>query len=114
MYKVSLRGLTSIVFGLLLGILMAKLIADIITLIPLGQEFQSAARVILTVIFSYLGGVMAIRGKDEFHLIIPYIRLQATKVRCAKVWCQAYAMRWTKTNTMLHCLVNMMQSRSSK
>jgi len=79
--RVSLRGLSSIVFGLLLGILMAKLLADILTLIPLDSAFQSGARVILTIVFSYLGGVMAIRGKDEFHLIIPYVQFKRTDVR---------------------------------
>lgn len=79
--RVSLRGLSSIVFGLLLGILMAKLMADILTLIPMDQSFQAGARVILTVVFSYLGGVMAIRGKDEFHLIIPYVQFKRSDVR---------------------------------
>lgn len=85
MYRVSLRGLTSIVFGLLLGILLAKLIADILTLIPLGSAFHTGARVVLTMVFSYLGGMMAIRGKDEFHLIIPYVQFKRTDVRADMV-----------------------------
>lgn len=74
--KVSLRGLSSMVFGLLLGIVMAKLIADILTLLPLGDVFLPIARVVLTVSFSYLGAVMALRGKDEFNIIIPYVRFR--------------------------------------
>ena len=29
----------------------------------------------MTFIFCYLGMIMAIRGKDEFNIIIPYVRL---------------------------------------
>ncbi|MBL8013887.1 MAG: hypothetical protein JNN05_08575 [Candidatus Omnitrophica bacterium] len=74
--KVSVRGLSSMVFGLLLGVVMAKLIADILSLLPLGDVFLPIARVVLTVSFSYLGAVMALRGKDEFNIIIPYVRFR--------------------------------------
>ena len=52
--KVSVRGLSSMVFGLLLGVFMAKLIADILSLLPLGEFVHSVSRVALTLIFSYL------------------------------------------------------------
>lgn len=74
--RVSMHGLSSMVFGLLLGIFMAKLLADIISLLPLGEFVHSISRVILTLIFSYFGAVMALRGKDEFSVIIPYVRFQ--------------------------------------
>lgn len=76
MRRVSVRGLSSMVFGLLLGMVMAKLIADIMLLLPIAAEMQSAWRVILTIVFSYLGAVMALRGKDEFSIIIPYVRFK--------------------------------------
>ncbi len=74
--QVSVRGLSSMVFGLLLGIFMAKLVSDILILLPLGEGLQSILRVVLTLVFSYLGAVMALRGKDEFNLIIPYVRFK--------------------------------------
>jgi len=74
--RVSVRGLSSMVFGFLLGVFMAKLVADILDLLPLGEFVQAVSRVILTLIFSYLGAVMAMRGKDEFNLIIPYVRFK--------------------------------------
>jgi len=76
MRRVSVRGLSSMVFGLLLGMVMAKLISDIMTLLPLDEFIKSVARVVLTVVFSYLGAVMALRGKDEFSVIIPYVRFK--------------------------------------
>jgi uncharacterized protein YacL len=80
MHRVSVRGLSSMVFGLLLGFFMAKLLGDILSLLPLGDFFQSVIKVILTLIFSYLGAVMALRGKDEFHIIIPYVRFKREDV----------------------------------
>lgn len=74
--RVSVSGLSSMVFGLLLGIFMAKLLSDIIALLPLGEFIESISRVVLTLIFSYLGAVMALRGKDEFNVIIPYVRFK--------------------------------------
>jgi uncharacterized protein YacL len=74
--QVSVRGLSSMVFGLLLGIFMANLVSDIVSLLPLGDVIQPILRVVLTLTFSYLGAVMALRGKDEFNLIIPYVRFK--------------------------------------
>ena len=81
LHKVSVRGLSSMVFGLLLGLVMAKLVSDILSLLPLGVFVQSTSRVVLTIIFSYLGAVIALRGKDEFNIIIPYVRFRRQDVR---------------------------------
>jgi uncharacterized protein YacL len=83
--SVSVRGLSSMVFGLLLGVFMAKLISDIIALLPLAEFMSSISRVTLTLIFSYLGAVMALRGKDEFNIIIPYVRFRRQDVKDAVV-----------------------------
>ncbi len=76
MKRVSVRGLSSMVFGLLLGVFMAKLVSDVISLLPLDDDIISVSRVVLTLLFSYLGAVMALRGKDEFQVIIPYVRFK--------------------------------------
>ncbi len=81
MKRVSVRGLSSVVFGLLFGVIMAKLVADTISLIPLHDSILSAVRVVMTLIFSYLGAVIALRGKDEFNLIIPYVRFRRTDLK---------------------------------
>jgi uncharacterized protein YacL len=79
--QASTRGLSSMVFGLLLGIFMAKLMSDVLLLLPLGVELQSILRVVFTLVFSYMGAVMAMRGKDEFNLIIPYVRFKRQDVK---------------------------------
>ncbi|MCD4782036.1 MAG: twitching motility protein PilT [Candidatus Omnitrophica bacterium] len=78
---VSVRGLSSMVFGLLLGIFMAKIISDILQILPLGEFVHSVTKVVLTIIFSYLGAIMALRGKDEFNIIIPYVRFKRQDVK---------------------------------
>ena len=79
--QASTRGLSSMVFGLLLGIFMAKLLSDVLLLLPLGVIVQSVMKVIFTLVFSYVGAVMALRGKDEFNLIIPYVRFKRQDIK---------------------------------
>ncbi len=76
MRKVSLTGLSSAVFGLILGLIIAKLVGDTFSLTPLEPRFLVKVRVALTLLFCYLGMVMALRGKDEFNIVIPYVRLR--------------------------------------
>lgn len=76
MRKVSVRGLSSAVFGLILGLIMAKLVTDAFSLAPISDESLSIIRVTFTLVFCYLGMVIGLRGKDEFNVIIPYVRLR--------------------------------------
>ncbi|TAM40585.1 PIN domain nuclease [bacterium] len=74
--KVSVKGLSSAVFGLILGLIMAKLVGDAFSLLAIDPASLSRIRVGLTLAFCYLGMVIALRGKDEFNIIIPYVRLR--------------------------------------
>jgi uncharacterized protein YacL len=76
MRQVSVRGLSSAVFGLILGLIMAKLVGDALSIAPIAAPTLSLMRVTLTLIFCYLGMVIGLRGKDEFSVIIPYVRLR--------------------------------------
>ncbi|MBF0484473.1 MAG: twitching motility protein PilT [Candidatus Omnitrophica bacterium] len=80
MHNVSVRGLSSMVFGLLLGLFMAKLVSNILGLLPLGDFIHSVSEIVLNLVFSYLGAIMALRGKDEFNVIIPYVRFRRQDV----------------------------------
>ena len=75
MRRVSVRGLSSAVFGLLLGLVMSKIVYEAIILFGPLQENLKIIRAIMTFVFCYLGMIIAIRGKDEFNIIIPYVRL---------------------------------------
>jgi uncharacterized protein YacL len=72
----SLRGLSAVTFGIGVGLLIAYMIGNS----PLfeGGTMEPGTvylvRVALFVVCPYLATVIALRGKDEFNLIIPYVR----------------------------------------
>ena len=74
MRKVSVRNLSAAVFGLVFGLFMSWVLTSAIKLIPMDITVFSTLQIILTLIFCYLGMVIAIRGKDEFNLVIPYVK----------------------------------------
>ncbi|MFC1509477.1 PIN/TRAM domain-containing protein, partial [Candidatus Omnitrophota bacterium] len=74
MRRVSVRGLSSAVFGLIFGLIMAKLVSDTLALVPLDETMLYSLRVVLTLVFCYLGMIVAIRGRDEFSIIVPYVK----------------------------------------
>jgi uncharacterized protein YacL len=74
--KISVTGLSSVVFGLIFGLIMAKLVGDAISMAQVETGTLAVIRSVLTLVFCYLGMVMALRGKDEFNIIIPYVRLR--------------------------------------
>ena len=72
--KVSTRGLSAAVFGLLFGIILARLIITTMDLVPVGPEVGNPLRSVILVTFAYLGMAIAMREKDEFNVIIPYVK----------------------------------------
>jgi len=74
MRRLSVRNLSAAVFGLIFGFFMAWLLTSVIKLIPMGIELFSSIQIVVTLIFCYLGMIIAMRGKDEFNLIIPYVK----------------------------------------
>jgi uncharacterized protein YacL len=70
----SLRGLSAVTVGIAVGSLIAYLVGAS----PLLQEGDPKiiylVRLGLFLICPYLATVIALRGKDEFNLIIPYVR----------------------------------------
>ncbi len=72
--KVSSRGLSAAVFGLLFGLLMAQMIIKTMEMVPIDPRLADSVRFAVVVIFCYFGMIIALRGRDEFNLIIPYVR----------------------------------------
>jgi len=70
----SLRGLSAITFGLAVGALIAYLIGTS----PLFEQGDPPVlylfRLALFLVCTYLATVIALRGRDEFNLVIPYVR----------------------------------------
>lgn len=70
----SLRGLSAITFGLAFGALISFLLGTS-PLFDRGDEQNIyIVRLALFLVCTYLGAVIALRGKDEFNLVIPYVR----------------------------------------
>ena len=73
--RVSVRGFSAAVFGLLFGLIMAKMVADAVALVGFDEGTMAGVRLLVTWVFAYLGMVVALRGRDEFNVVIPYVRL---------------------------------------
>jgi uncharacterized protein YacL len=74
MKRFSIRNLSAAVFGLIFGFFMAWVLTGVIKLIPMSIQLFSSIQIILILVLCYLGMVIAMRGKDEFNLIIPYVK----------------------------------------
>ncbi len=70
----SLRGLTALTFGLAVGALIAWLVSSSPLLNKGDPQIIYLVQMALFVICTYLGTVIALRGKDDFNLVIPYVR----------------------------------------
>lgn len=74
MRRASIRNLSAAVFGLVFGFFMAWLLTNVLRLIPMDARIFMSLQIGLILIFCYLGMVIAMRGKDEFNLIVPYVK----------------------------------------
>ena len=73
----SLSGFSALTFGLAMGGLFSYMIASSPLFEPLADQYPEAVymvRLAVTVVMMYLGAVIALRGRDEFYLVIPYVR----------------------------------------
>ncbi len=76
----SLRALSALTFGLFVGFLASHFIA-VSPLFETGDpQVIYISRVFVYIGFTYLATVIALRGKDEFNIVIPYVRFESEKV----------------------------------
>ncbi|MEM7789897.1 MAG: PIN domain-containing protein [Verrucomicrobiota bacterium] len=81
----SLRGLSAVTFGLVAGTVVAYLISQSPFFIPLSDDLELAddvflSSLVLYLVSMYLCTVIALRGKDEFNLVIPYVKFSAQNI----------------------------------
>jgi uncharacterized protein YacL len=79
--KFSTRNLSAAVFGLIFGFFMAWILTLVMKLIPMDPGVYSVLNIVFILVFCYLGMIIAMRGKDEFNLIIPYVRFSRQEQR---------------------------------
>ena len=76
----SLRALSGLTFGLLMGVLASHLI----TVSPLFEggdpQVVYISRLCVFIGVTYLSTVIALRGRDEFNLVIPYVKFEPQNV----------------------------------
>lgn len=70
----SLRGLSAITFGLVVGTVISYMLSNSPLLEEGDPQIIFLVRLALFLICAYLSTVIALRGKDEFNLVIPYVR----------------------------------------
>ncbi|QYM78180.1 TRAM domain-containing protein [Horticoccus luteus] len=76
----SLRGLSAITFGLAVGALISYLVGTSPLFDKGEDQIVFLARLALFIVSTYLCTVIALRGKDEFNLVIPYVRFVPQEV----------------------------------
>ncbi len=81
--KVSLKGLSSAVFGIFLGLLIAWVFAQTLDQLPLPLPAAAMQnfKIFLTFMFVYLGLTLGIKGKNEFNLVIPYVKFKRQEMK---------------------------------
>jgi uncharacterized protein YacL len=79
--KVSLKGLSSAVFGILLGLTLAWVFGESLKFFPIPDYVASHTRLLVTFVFVYLGLTLGIKGKSEFNLVIPYVKFMRQELK---------------------------------
>jgi uncharacterized protein YacL len=72
----SLRGLSAATFGLFVGWTISYFVGNSVLFSFIDSEPKLIAQIILYCVCAYLGMMIALRGSDEFNLVIPYIRFR--------------------------------------
>jgi len=86
----SLRSLSAVTFGLAIGGLIAFLITNSPLFAPIKgdprmEQTMYLSSLVLYIVSMYLATMIALRGKDEFNLVIPYIRFSPQSVESSLV-----------------------------
>ncbi len=88
----SLRGLSAITFGIGIGVVIAWLLGSSPLFDRGDPQILYLVRLALFIICPYLGSVIALRGRDEFNLVIPYVRFVPHEVDVPLVVVDASAL----------------------
>lgn len=72
----SVRGLTAMTFGLLTGCMISYFIGNSKLFEPIDPKVRLIAQISMYLFFSYISMVIALRGKDEFNIVIPYVKFR--------------------------------------
>lgn len=75
--KVTVRNILSLLLGIALGLLIHRLLMELLAYTDFDNSFKNQFAIISAVVFAYLGAVTILRGQDEFSLVLPFIQLES-------------------------------------
>lgn len=70
----SLRGLSAITFGLFTGTVISYFVGNSVLFSKVDPQTNLVAQIVVFLVCTYLAMVISLRGKDEFNLVIPYVK----------------------------------------
>jgi uncharacterized protein YacL len=70
----SLRGLSAATFGLFIGFMVSYFVGNSVLFQFIEGEMRLIGQIVMYVVCTYLAMVIALRGKDEFNMVIPYVK----------------------------------------
>jgi uncharacterized protein YacL len=79
--RVSLKGLSSSIFGIVLGLILGKLFQYFLVIFPLPRDLTNTFIAFVYIICIYFGLTLGLKGKEEFNLIIPYVRFRRKELK---------------------------------
>ena len=75
--RLSLKNVSSVVFGILLGLIMAKLTIEFLKIFFLIEpDMMQIVNVFVTFTWVYFGLTLGLKGKGDFNLVIPYVKFK--------------------------------------
>lgn len=74
--KKSIASVVAIVFGTIVGLVLALLAGQIVRIAPVPLEWSQPLQVIIIVIFCYLGISIVVQTRDDFRFVIPYVQFR--------------------------------------
>jgi len=79
--KVSLKGLSAATFGVIMGLILARMFEYLLGFMNFEIQIAEMFRAIITLISVYLGLTLGLKGREEFSLVIPYVRFKRQDLR---------------------------------
>ncbi len=79
--RVTVRNVLSLLLGVALGLLIHKLLINLLFYAEVEDSFRNQFALISAIVFAYLGGVTILRGQDEFSLVLPFVQLESKGIK---------------------------------
>ena len=80
-HRLSLKGLATVILGIFLGLLLANICNRALSALLPAQQYSQTMKLFITFIFVYLGIALALKGSNEFSLVIPYVKFRRQELR---------------------------------